>query len=298
MKLGALNSLVRNQKLQQAAKSFRPQEESTSQENSTQSLLFDIGTFSLHGGLLNGQDQVVPLVKDFHSWVYRYDLTRGFAKGLDENKLYFGLQSHESASFIPYPIVKSGGWFSNLNDFSKLIKEVVSNVDEKFKSKTENLPFLMTGYEYLNGQNKALAKLTQVVFEELKSSKFAFQEQTKCGLVASGLTNGTVVNIGFGTNYSITYEDGCPKSHIINHGLNGNYFSDLFVKMMTDREQYVDTRSDRARVVKAKDANSFISLNYDSENVPPIDYQLPDGKIIHLENERYEAYERYVFQSN
>ncbi|KAF0977210.1 hypothetical protein FDP41_003863 [Naegleria fowleri] len=297
MKLGALSNLVKQQKLQQAAKTFRQEEieGSSSNENTTKSLLFDIGTFSLRAGLLTADHNHQPQIQDYHSWVYRYDFTHGFSRGLDENKRYFGFKSHESASFVPYPIFKQGGWLSNLNDFSHLIQEVVKNVDpSKLRSRTENLPFLMTGFEYLNGQKMALGKLTQVVFEELKSSKFAFQEQTKCGLFASGLTTGTVINIGYGTNYSISYQDGQVQTFVENHGLNGNYLTDVFVKIMTDREQYVDTRSERIRVVKAKEGASFVSsslLDSENEQVPAIDYQLPDGKLIHLENERFEAYE-------
>ncbi|KAG2387355.1 hypothetical protein C9374_001687 [Naegleria lovaniensis] len=294
MKLGALSNLVKQQKLQQAVKTFRQEEieGSSSNENTTKSLLFDIGTFSLRAGLLSSNSITEPQIPDFHSWVYRYDFTHGFSRGLDENKRYFGFKSHESASFVPYPIFKQGGWLSNLNDFSHLVSEVVKNVDpSKLRSSTESLPFLMTGFEYLNGQKIALGKLTQVVFEELKSSKFAFQEQTKCGLVASGLTTATVINIGYGTNYSISYQDGQAQTHVENHGLNGNYLTDVFVKIMTDREQYVDTRSERIRVVKAKEGASFVSLDSENENVPAIDYQLPDGKTIHLENERFEAFE-------
>ncbi|KAL9642115.1 hypothetical protein ABK040_007120 [Willaertia magna] len=295
----ALSGFVKQQKLSQATKQFHQEDETTTNNNTVstssnnKALLFDIGTFALRAGTLQ-ENNHEPILKDQHSWIYKYDISRGFAKGIDENKRYFGIKTYESSSFISYPIFKTpGAWLSNLEEFPNLVREMLSTKEMKSQfSSLENQPFLLSGFEALNGQVNSLNKFMHTIFEDLKINKFSFQEQTKCQLASKGLQSGIVINIGYGTNYCISYLDGKIKSFVENHELNGNYLTDIFVSYMNDRDQYVDTRSDRIKVMKAKDNCSFIRLENDVEEViEPIDYQLPDGKFIHLDKERYEAYE-------
>ncbi|CAL4135401.1 unnamed protein product, partial [Meganyctiphanes norvegica] len=105
-----------------------------------------------------------------------------------------------------------------------------------------------------------------------------------------GQTTGIVTEIGDGVSqivpvhasYSLRY----ASKRLDKAGID---LSNYLFKLLNEREYNFNTNADRDTIKDVKEKLCYVSLDFDKDNetsTTPLEYELPDGNMIRISNER------------
>ena len=164
----------------------------------------------------------------------------------------------------------------------------------ELRTTAEDHPILMSESALNSKQNRE--RMTQMMFEGFNAHSLFVQSQAVLSLYSSGRTSGVVVDSGDGATFMVPVHEGYPIQAAVERlDVAGQKLTDHMMSLLKKRGYSFNTEADRDIARDIKEKLCFVRDSPDSELSADVQatldktYEMPDGSVIHVGEERYQC---------
>jgi actin-related protein len=214
----------------------------------------------------------------------------GVMVGTVQSHSYVGYEAQSKHEFLTLKRTIDRGFVDNWYEMEKIWHYIFYN---ELGVDPEAHPILLT--ETPLNRTADREKTTQIMFETFNAPAMYLAMQANLSLYASGRTSGVVLNSGDGVTHAVPIYEGYALPHaILRLDLAGRDLTDFLMKILTERGHTSGiTITPECEIFRdMKERLSFVAVDFEQEMANASSslensYQLPDGQVITIGNERF-----------